>query len=200
MNSNKLSRNLVAAAVLTALGTAAHAENSFTGAAHDAWVTGKIETVYTLNEHLNPFEIDTDVEDGVVTLTGTVESEIDRDLAEELAAGVDGVAEVRNELVVGDLDRELDESADELEASADDEGRRDFGTWVDDATTTAAVKSRLIANENTKGLEIDVDTNDDVVTLSGRVESDEERELAEQIARNANDVEEVHNNLVVDPS
>lgn len=193
MDSKNLKRNLLAAAVLGALGATAHAESSFSGAAQDAWLTGKIETVYTLSEHLNPFDIDTDVENGIVRLTGTVESEIDRDLAEELAAGVEGVAEVRNELVVGEIEPEA-------RASAEDGQRRDFGTWVDDATTTAVVKSQLIANSSTKGLQIDVDTNDDVVTLSGRVKTDEERELAEQIARNSTDVEDVHNNLVVDPS
>jgi osmotically-inducible protein OsmY len=38
------------------------------------------------------------------------------------------------------------------------------------------------------------------VTLSGRVQSDEEKSLAAEIARNSSDVEDVRNNLVVDPS
>jgi len=50
------------------------------------------------------------------------------------------------------------------------------------------------------GLKIDVDTADDVVTLSGRVGSAEESQLAEEIAKNTGDVEGVRNNLVVDPS
>jgi osmotically-inducible protein OsmY len=48
-------------------------------------------------------------------------------------------------------------------------------------------------------LKIDVDTNDDVVTLSGRVASDKEKQLAEEIAKNAGDVESVRNNLTVAP-
>ena len=70
----------------------------------------------------------------------------------------------------------------------------------DDATTTAAVKSRLIANTNTKCLQIDVDTRNDVVTLSGRVATGEQKELAEQIAGNTRDVDSVRNLLVVDES
>jgi osmotically-inducible protein OsmY len=49
-------------------------------------------------------------------------------------------------------------------------------------------------------LKIDVDTKDDVVTLTGRVSSREESQLAEEIAKNTGDVESVRNNLVVDPS
>jgi osmotically-inducible protein OsmY len=62
------------------------------------------------------------------------------------------------------------------------------------------VKTKLLGNSNTKGLEIDVDTEDDVVILSGRVESTAESDLAEQIALNTGDVKEVRNNLVVDRS
>ena len=58
-------------------------------------------------------------------------------------------------------------------AAASRNEHRDFPSWLDDATTTAAVKSRLIANSNTKDLQIDVDTRDDVVTLSGRVATGE---------------------------
>jgi osmotically-inducible protein OsmY len=101
-----------------------------------------------------------------------------------------------------DNDLQVDPAIMSGEASADEQriARRDFGSWVDDTTTTAAVKSRLIGNANTKGLQIDVDTRGDIVTLSGRVETAQERELAEQIARDAGDVADVQNNLVVDPS
>jgi osmotically-inducible protein OsmY len=158
----------------------------------DAWLTGKLEAVYTLNGHLNPFSIETDVEGGVVHLTGTVQSDIDRDLAGELAKGIDGVVDVKNDLQV---DERQTRSAREP-GSAD---QRDFGTWVDDATTTAAVKAKLVGNGNIKGLKIDVDTNGDVVTLSGRIETAEQSKLAEELARNTGDVKEVRNDLTVDP-
>lgn len=170
-------------------------ERTFSDEAKDAWLTGRIETMYLLNEHLSPFAIDTDVEDGVVHLSGTVESDIDRDLAGQLVTNMDGVVDVENELKV---DAQLAE-ADAPEETPQ-EGRRDFGSWVDDATTTAAVKSRLIGNANTKGLQIDVDTNADIVTLSGRVESEAAKDLAEEIARGTSDVADVRNNLVVDPA
>lgn len=195
MNRSKRIAFLAAATVLGLATGPVLAANSFTGAMKDAWLTGRIETLFVLNEHLSPLAIETTVDNGVAHLAGTVDSSVDRELAEELVRGIDGVTRVQNDLVVAAPSEARTKSAPTGVAV-----RRDFGTWVDDATTTAAVKSRLIANSGTKGLQIDVDTLDDIVTLSGRVKTDEERALAEQIARNTKDVETVHNNLVVDPS
>lgn len=157
------------------------------GEPKDAWIQGKIETVYTLNRHLNGFTIDTDVTNGAVHLTGRVESDVDRDLAGELAKGIDGVVSVDNDLVVEANSRAATVSGAERPLSA----------RISDATTTAAVKSKLLANGNTDGLDINVDTRGDVVTLSGEVGSAEEKQLAEQIARNTADVSDVRNQLVV---
>jgi osmotically-inducible protein OsmY len=195
MNRTSATTTLIAIAGLSSATAIAESGDSFEGAAKEAWLTGRIETMYLLNEHLNPFTIDTDVDGSIAHLTGTVESDIDRDLAGELARGIKGITEVRNDLVV---DAEM--AADATKSDPAEDKPRNFGSWVDDATTTAAVKSRLIRNANTKGLQIDVDTYDDVVTLSGRVQSDEEKSLAAEIARNSSDVEDVRNNLVVDPS
>lgn len=179
------------------------AADSFEGASKDAWITGKVETVMLLNGHLNNFAIDTDTDNGKVTLTGAVESEVDRELAGALASGIEGVTSVDNQLVVDSdkammASKERDKAYEGNQRYEDREGRT-FGTWVDDATTTAAVKSKLLANSETKGLEIDVDTRGDIVTLSGRVQSDEVKQLAQQIAKNTGDVADVRNNLVVDP-
>ena len=194
MKKTLASTALLTLAAFAASGAIGETSDSFSGNVKDAWLTGRIESMYLFNEHLSPFAISTDVENGVVRLTGTVESEIDRDLAGALAENADGVVEVENELTV---DSNAARSGAESESR---EGKRDFGSWVDDATTTAAVKTWLLRNGNTKGLQIDVDTLDDVVTLSGRVETAAEKDLAEQLAQGAKDVDEVRNNLVVDPS
>jgi len=157
------------------------AEPSWQGEARDAWVDGKVEASYALNRHLNPFAIDTHVDGGVVHLTGAVESQIDKDL--------DGVTRVENDLVVKADARK--------EAGIEEPESRDFGTLVDDATTTARVKFALLANESTEGLAIDVDTNAGTVSLGGSVASKQERALAEEIARNTDGVEKVENHLMV---
>lgn len=165
--------------------------DQYEGELKDAWLDGRIETAYALNEHLNPLSIDTRVEDGVVTLEGSVASDADRELAVEIASNLDGVSKVENRLTV-------DTSAPMTEAT----GRktRDFLETVDDATTTAAVKSRLVENSKTRAMNIDVDTDAGVVTLSGTVGSEKERELAEALARQTRNVWRVHNNLVVESS
>lgn len=172
-------------------GDAATSSDTYEGSVKDAWITGKIETVYELNGHLNAFAIDTDVANGVVHLTGMVESDIDRDLAGQIAKGIDGVVDVRNDLTVEETARQT------AAARSDRDEQRTFGGWVDDATTTAAVKAKLVGNSNTKGLQIDVDTRDNLVTLSGEVSTAEVKQLAEEIARNTGDVKDVRNQLVV---
>lgn len=211
MNSRKniLSMAIASATLLAGLGVAPVAlaevdpehsegrETQYSGELHDAWLDGKIETAFALSRHLNPFRIDTQVENGMVSLTGTVESEIDRDLAGEIAMSVEGVREVDNKLQVGEgEDREFAE-ADDMEGNETEEASNDFMRAVNDATITATVKSKLLANDNVKGLEIDVDTDDNVVTLSGTVESAEIRDLAEALAQNTENVERVENNLEV---
>ena len=193
MKKTAVTTALAAILVLAGSMTAANAA-TFSGAAKDAWITGKVETAFVLNAHLNPFAITTDVDGGVVHLTGMVKDGVDRDLAGEVARGVDGVVSVKNDLKV-DL-----KAANDAAERAHKADHRDFGSWVSDATTTARVKSRLIGNDNVHALKIDVDTKDHIVTLSGRVTSQSERALAEQIARNTGEVKTVHNNLVVDPS
>ncbi|MES1240300.1 MAG: BON domain-containing protein [Acidobacteriota bacterium] len=70
---------------------------------------------------------------------------------------------------------------------------RSPGTQVDDAAITAAVKAKLAADGDINPFNIDVDTNEGVVTLQGRVEKEEARTKAEQLARDTNGVKRVIN-------
>jgi hyperosmotically inducible protein len=114
---------------------------------------------------------------------------IERELAESLVAGVDGVTEVRSEIRV-DADARLSQQGDR-------EGGRSFGSWVDDSTTTAAVRSRFLDNPSMDGHRIEVEARGDIVTLRGRVDSETKKRLAGEIARNTGGVREVRNDLVV---
>ena|SRR5215203_1644764 len=67
------------------------------------------------------------------------------------------------------------------------------GTKVDDAAITAKVKSKLAADGDINPFNIDVDTNEGVVTLQGRVEKEEARTKAEQLARETDGVRRVIN-------
>jgi osmotically-inducible protein OsmY len=160
-------------------------------AAQDAWLDGKLETALLFNRHLNNFEIDTDVKNANAILTGQVESEIDKELAGQVAESIEGIASVSNELTVDPQNARAHERAD-----LDDDGRS-FAQQMEDATTTAMVKSKLLWNGSTSGLEIDVDTHNDVVTLSGDVDSAQEKALAGQVAETTEDVRSVENQLSV---
>jgi osmotically-inducible protein OsmY len=165
--------------------------DSAQGAIKDAWLDGKLESALLFNEHLNSFDIDTDVQNGVAYLRGAVESDIDRDLAGEIAESIKGVTDVENEL-------EVDESKAAMASTNEESIERDsFRQSVVNATLTARVKTELLLNSNTSGLAINVDSKDGVVTLSGEVESEQERELAERIAGNADGALAVLNRLTV---
>jgi len=69
-----------------------------------------------------------------------------------------------------------------------------------DAGITTAVKSKLAADDTVKAYKVDVDTNNKVVTLSGDVETQAQREHAVLIARNTDGVADVIDQLRVNPT
>jgi hyperosmotically inducible periplasmic protein len=74
------------------------------------------------------------------------------------------------------------------------------GDAAADAATTAAVKTKLLADTKVGGLGIDVDTKDNVVTLTGKVRTTAERTEAVRLARTTTGVKDVVSKLVVDPT
>lgn len=155
----------------------------------DEWLEAKLRTTYLLNRHLSLIDIDVDVMDQVALLTGTVESPVQKELAEEIAKSVSGIKGVKNQLLV--------EKSTKPVASKSAGAERSFGQKIDDLTITASVKSKLLADSNISGLSIDVDTLNNEVTLSGVVANDEQRQLAVKIAENTDGVEDVVNRLSV---
>ncbi|MDT8322310.1 MAG: BON domain-containing protein [Xanthomonadales bacterium] len=160
-------------------------------AVKDAWLDGKLESAYLFNRHLNPFDIDTKVRGGTAYLSGAVDSDILKDLAEEVALAVEGIDKVENQLLVDE------QAAKAAGKSAESKEKANWRKAVDNATLTATIKTSLLMNENTSGLDINVDSKDGVVTLSGTVDSAEEADLAEQIAVNAENANKVKNKLKV---
>ncbi len=78
-------------------------------------------------------------------------------------------------------------------ASANCERRR-----VDDSVITAIVKSKLAADNETSSANINVNTSSGVVTLTGVVTTQANKEQAERIARNTEGVTRVINNITVE--
>lgn len=78
--------------------------------------------------------------------------------------------------------------------------RRGFKSRSRNASVTARVESKLLANGNIGGMAIDVDSKHGVVILSGTVGSQEERELAVRLASNTIGAFSVTDYLVVKPN
>ena len=72
-----------------------------------------------------------------------------------------------------------------------------LATAADDTAITGKVKAAIIAEPGLKSLDINVDTKDATVTLSGSVDSTKLRERAKQIAASTPGVRGVVDNLVI---
>jgi len=186
---NIISRKTALAAMLAAaLSTSAFAsERTLEQQVSDARLEAQIATAITFNRHLNPFEISVEVRDTTATLTGTVDEAIDKELAERVALNAKGVSKVTNLITV-------DQGA---RRSVKAPGDRSFGQTVEDATLTAAVKSRLLWNDATDGLDINVDTLDRRVTLSGNASTADEKAIAGRLALSTEGVMSVDNTIAV---
>ena len=84
--------------------------------------------------------------------------------------------------------------------TTDKSGTRTVATAIDDATITGAVKSALLADNRTKGFDINVNTARGVVTLTGGADSRMSRNTAGALAGTAAGVVRVDNQLKVVPA
>lgn len=175
-----------------AAGSATAAEKSLEQAVTEARLEGQIGTAILLNRHLNPFEISVDVEGDTAILTGEVDESVDKELAERVALNAKGIKRVDNRITMdGEAPRR---------ARAGGDNDRDFDEAIEDASVTAAVKSRLLWNDATDGLDIGVDTFDGKVTLTGNATTQAEKDLATRLARRTDGVRSVENKIEVKPS
>ncbi len=171
-----MNRNSKLAIVATVLALAAGGASA--GPAEDTALTVKVKTALLAASDTEALSIDVESKDGVVQLNGFVDTPTALAKSVTVAAGVDGVAKVDNNLTVRSGDRPT-------EAVADDAG------------ITAKVKAAVIDDPMTKATDINVDTNAGVVQLNGFVASEAEKQRAAELARKVDGVAVVKNNLMV---
>lgn len=140
----------------------------------DAAITASVKTKLTVDKDTKARQINVETQKGVVQLNGFVDSTKARNEAEKVAAGTDGVKEVRNNLEVRPADRVV-------------------GEVVDDAMITGKVDAALLADKRTSGLSIDVETRDGEVQLGGFVKSQAEKSAAVEVANGVKGVRVVKN-------
>ena len=75
--------------------------------------------------------------------------------------------------------------------------RESTGELVDNSLITTKVKTQLALSSETSALAVHVESFKNTVLLSGFVDSEAEKQAAEEIATNVNGVENVENALVV---
>lgn len=142
----------------------------------DSSITSVIESKLKADENVKARQVEVQTREGVVYLMGVVDTEEARREAGRLAWRTEGVDGVVNDLTVGE---------------------RTFGSWIDDVMISSKVKSKLIANSEILARDIDVSSSQGVVTLIGRVSSQDIKNTAERTARGTAGVKDVHNELLV---
>ena len=125
-----------------------------------------------------------DVKDGIVTLRGSAVSTAQKDLTTEYAKDVEGVIEVRNELVVATPLEKL----------------RTTKEQIDDVSVAALVRMALVLHHSTNGLYTTVAVRRGVVTVGGRARTDAEKALVTKLVKDVNGVKKVKNLMTVEPS
>jgi hyperosmotically inducible protein len=166
----------------------------------DAGITTAVKSKLAADDTVKAYQIDVDTADGVVTLTGAVDSAPAREQAVALARETDGVRDVMDRITIdarptattGDVRDEARDAGDRAGAAADRTGNA-----MGDAAITGAVKSKFLGDTAISGLKIDVDTKNGVVTLTGNVKTKAEADRAVSAARETEGVTRVVNNLKV---
>lgn len=77
------------------------------------------------------------------------------------------------------------------------EGRETGGQYMDDASISTRIRTAVITDPNLKLSQIDVETMQGTVQLSGFVDNAEAKRRAEDLARRESGVKAVRNNLVL---
>ena len=150
----------------------------------DATITGQVKTAFAISKRISAYEVSVTTKDGVVTLTGQVPSEIDKELAGDVAKDTTGVKQVDNKLRVEPGLKPSDASLRE-------------SSRVADLEIYADLRERLVASKYLSGSEIQVSVKDRVVTLTGRTHTPQQKTGAEQLARSLPNVVNVVNQLTV---
>ena len=160
----------------------------------DAGITTNVKSKLVADDLVKARQIDVDTQEGVVTLSGTVQSSEEEAQALQIARDTNGVASVVDNINVS-AERDaapttgLGESASSMASDAMDA--------AGDAGIAAKVKTALMADTSVSGLSIDVDTANGVVTLTGTVNNAAEKAKAIEIAAKVDNVMRVEDKLTV---
>ncbi|MBE0583763.1 MAG: BON domain-containing protein [Desulfofustis sp.] len=130
---------------------------------------------FVFKTYLQDDDISLESKDGMVTLTGTVSDASHRSLAGDTVAGLPGVTAVDNQLI------ESGETPAEKSSA-----------WL-----ITKVKATLLLHRNVNGSATEVTAENGVITLRGQAESNAQKDLTAEYARDVEGVSEVVNEMTV---
>lgn len=145
----------------------------------DSTITARVKAALIDDKNIRSSDISVKTENKVVTLSGSVDSAEQKDLAVNAAKTVKGVTTVNDQLNVV------------AERSASLEG------YAGDTAITSQVKAKLLADDIVPSRKVTVETRDGTVHLSGTVDSRQQADRAADIAKAVSGVKNVENNLSV---
>jgi osmotically-inducible protein OsmY len=155
----------------------------------DPGITTSVKAQFAADDLVKARNLNVDTVNHVVTLTGTVNSTAEETRALQLAKATTGVTNVVDEI-------QIVPGAVPTTGNVEPSGQ----PLTNDAGLTTAVKAALLADTGVSGLAIDVDTNNNVVTLTGSVSTQAEKSRAIDLARQTGGVSEVIDHLTVNPA
>ena len=140
----------------------------------DSWVTSKTKIALFADDRVKGRQVHVETKDGVVMLRGKVDSPEAKSAALEIAKGIEGVKNVKNELQVVAPSQRREVAAD-------------------DKVVAKNVQSKFKADPQLKNVKVEV--NKGVVSLSGEVKSIDASAKASEVARSVAGVQSVKNDL-----
>ncbi|OIO72072.1 MAG: transport-associated protein [Zetaproteobacteria bacterium CG_4_9_14_3_um_filter_49_83] len=149
----------------------------------DAWLITKVKTTLLFHSNVSAMT-EVSAKDGVVTLQGKATSQAEKNLTTEYAKDIEGVKDVNNEMTV---------SGKAIKKAT-------LGEKIDDASITAEVKMLLLSHRSTSAVHTKVETNNGVVTLSGKVKNAAEIDLVTKYVNDIDGVHSVKNKMTIEQS
>jgi hyperosmotically inducible periplasmic protein len=171
----------------------------------DSWITTQIYAKFFAAREIKARNLTVHTDRGVVTLSGAVESAAEHDRAVAAAKSVDGVKQVVDKLSVvppgkstgrTDVPRAAAREAESIKAHARTAADR-VGKEISDTLVTTKVQAMFYLDREVKGMDIDVTTQNGVVTLTGTVDNEAVRKKAVADARSTEGVKQVIDKLSV---
>jgi osmotically-inducible protein OsmY len=147
----------------------------------DAWMALKIRSRLLVKANVSATSTKVAVNDGVVTLSGPVDSVAQKELTAAYAKDIDGVKSVTNDLTV------LNEPST----------NPTMGEKIDDASITSQVKYALLTHKSTSALKTKVTTTDGVVRVTGDAATGAEKDLVTKLAADVRGTKSVTNDMTV---